>query len=165
MALLYDPGPFMPTSEGDFEKSSWMLTWDSGPWHLHDVEVGGAVFLVRAGDEQRLVWETRVTHWFAVPYEGLLDLSHEILIRWGLAISTPTMSPGGFCMGWRAEPVARVDREPSPMPDEVGGDDVLGLTGFQQTAHESPAFRRRWGFENEPDTLCSGPKLGWFGND
>jgi hypothetical protein len=58
MALLYDPGTFMPTT--DFDQSSWMLTWRDGPWHLHDIELGSTAHL-RAGSTQRIVWETRVT--------------------------------------------------------------------------------------------------------
>ena len=27
MALLYDPGAFMPKSTTDFDEASWMLTW------------------------------------------------------------------------------------------------------------------------------------------
>ena len=46
MALLYDPGRYMPETAADFDGSSWMLTWDDGPWHVHDVEVGGTVYLV-----------------------------------------------------------------------------------------------------------------------
>ena len=61
----------MPKSTTDFDNASWMLTWGDGPWHLHDVELGGTVYLVRAGSTQRIVWETRVTLAFGVPYEAV----------------------------------------------------------------------------------------------
>ena len=166
MALLYDPGKFMPTSAGDFDESSWMITWRNGPWHLHDVELGGTVYLVRAGSTQRIVWDTRVTHGFAVPYEALGGLANEVFIRWGLIIETPAMSPGGFCIGWRAEPIARLDRAPQPLPEHVitDEDDVLELDGFQQSTHMSKAFHQRWGLPPDPDVMCSGPPpMGWFG--
>lgn len=166
MALLYDPGTFMPHSTADVAGSSWMLTWDSGPWHLHDLEPGGTVFLVRAGNIQRIVWETRVTHSFAVPYEGVADLAMEVLSRWGLVIETPKMNPGGFCIGWRAEPVARLDRTPCPLPEHLSPDDgeVLDLDGFQQSALMTEAFRHRWSLPADPDVLCAGRSpIGWFG--
>ena len=82
MALLYDPGHLMPADPSDFAAMSWLISWPDGPWHLHDVEVGGTVLLVDSGPAQRIVWETRVTHSFAVPYESVNDLAVEILRRW-----------------------------------------------------------------------------------
>ena len=166
MALLYDPGTFMPKSTNDFEEASWMLTWRDGPWHLHDVELGGTVYLVRAGTVQRIVWETRVTQAFGVPYEAAHDLANEVLIRWGLIIQTPQMSPGGFCIGWRAEPVARLDRGPQPPPEHLIAEDgdVVDLDGFQQSTHMSVAFHHRWGLPPDPAVMCTGrPPMGWFG--
>lgn len=168
MALLYDPGTFMPKSTTDFEESSWMLTWRDGPWHLHDVEPGGTVYLVRAGATQRIVWETRVTHAFGVPYEAVDDLANEVFVRWGLIIQTPQMAPGGFCIGWRAEPVARLDRGPQPLPEDLITEDgdMLDLDGFQQSTHMSAAFHLRWGLPPDPDVMCTGrPPMGWFGPD
>ena len=49
-----------------------------GTWHVHDLEVGGTVLLVDSGPAQRIVWETRVTHSFAVPYESSLACLDEI---------------------------------------------------------------------------------------
>lgn len=95
MALLYDPGTFMPESTTDFDQSSWMLTWRDGPWHLHDIELGSTVYLVRAGSTQRIVWETRVTQAFGVPYEAIGDLANEVFLRWGLVIETPQMARAG----------------------------------------------------------------------
>ena len=83
MAFLYDPGIYMPSSVRDFVGSSWMSSWPDGPWHLHDVEIGGMVLLVDAGPAQRIVWQTRVTHTFSVPYEASGELKGEILRRWG----------------------------------------------------------------------------------
>lgn len=172
MALLYDPGTFMPTSLTEFSVASWMLTWNDGPWHLHDVEPGGTVYLVRAGTTQRIVWETRVTHSFGVPYESVGDLAGEVLRRWNLVIETPRMTPGGFCIGWQAEPVERLDRGPQPLPTDVvpaedavpAEDDVLDLDGFQQSALMPDAFRRRWGLPPDPDVECDRrTHVGWFG--
>lgn len=158
MALLYDPGTFMPTSFDAFEQASWMITWTDGPWHLHDLEIGGTVFLVRAGAEQCIEWETRVTQSFAVPYEGIDDLAAEVFHRWGLVIETPDMSPGGFCIGWRAEPVARPHRYALPLPEGTvpGDDDVLDLDGFQQSAYMSDAFHHRWDLPPEGEVFCTG---------
>jgi hypothetical protein len=165
MALLYDPGTFMPRSENDFAESSWMLTWSDGPWHLHDVEPGGTVYLVRAGTEQRIVWQTRVTHCFLVPYEAVSDLAVEVRKRWGLVIQTPKMNPGGFCIGWRAEPLAHLDRGPVVPAAEfiLSEDESLELTGFQQSEQMTYAFRRHWGLPAEPEVFCAGAKLGWLG--
>ncbi len=110
-----------------------------------------------------MVWETRVSHSFAVPYESVDDLAVEIFRRWGLVVETPEMVPGGFAIGWRAECVARLDREPI---DGVSGNDGedLGLTSFQQTEHMSDAFNKRWAIGDEPEVFCTGrPRLGWFG--
>ena len=166
MVLLYDPGRYMPESADDFSHTSWMLTWNDGPWHLHGVEPGGTVFLVRAGPAQEIVWETRVTQSFGVPYEAVNDLANEVLRRWGLVIETPKMNPGGYCIGWRAEPVARRDRGPLPLPESLvpAEGDVLDLDGFQQAAHMSEAFCRRWGIPTEDDSMCCGrPMMGWLG--
>ena len=133
MALLYDPGTYMPESAADFAASSWMLTWHDGPWHLHDVEVGGTVYLVRAGSTQPIVWQ---------------------------------MAPDGFCIGWRAEPVARFDRGPQPLAEHMTPEegDVLDLDGFQRSPHMSTAFHHRWGLPPDPDVVCTGrPPMGWFG--
>ena len=166
MALLYDPGTFMPHSTADFDEASWMLTWSDGPWHLHDVELGGTVYLVRAGSTQRIVWETRVTQAFGVPYEAVGDLANEVLIRWGLIIETPQMAPGGFCIGWRAEPVARLDRGPQPPPELIVPEEgeVLDLDGFQQSTHMSVPFHLGLFLPPDPDVVCTGrPPMGWFG--
>ena len=72
MAFLYDPGDRMPELAADFESMSWLLSWGDGPWHLHDLEVGGTVLLVDVAAQQ-IVWETRVTHMVAVPYESVGD--------------------------------------------------------------------------------------------
>jgi hypothetical protein len=168
MPLLYDPGEYMPTSIIDFDQMSWMLTWNDGPWHIHDLEPGGTVYLVRAGETQRIIWETRVTHSFGVPYEAVGDLAAEVRRRWGLRIQTPKMTPGGFCIGWRAEAVDRLEREPRTLPDWIipADDDVLDLDGFQQSEHLSAAFNHRWGLPHEPDVACTGrPRIGWFGPD
>jgi hypothetical protein len=166
VALLYDPGKYMPDSEEAFDSMSWMLTWPDGPWHLHDVEPGGSVYLVRAGSVQEIVWETRVTHTFGVPYEALGDLANEVFVRWGLVIETPKMSPGGYCIGWRAAPVQKLDRGPQHRSDRLttGDGENLDLTGFQETADMSAAFRDRWSLLAEPDLICAGrPVLGWSG--
>ena len=143
-----------------------MITWTDGPWHLHDMEIGGTVYLVDAGASQRIVWQTRVTHWFAVPYEGIGDLAMEVFTRWGLFIETPEMSPGGFCIGWRAEPVVRLNRGPQPLPDHiaVGESEILDLDGFQQSEHMSKAFHQRWGLPPTVESYCTGRSpIGWFG--
>jgi hypothetical protein len=157
----------MPDAEEAFDCTSWMLTWPDGPWHLHDVEPGGTVYLVRADSVQEIVWETRVTQTFGVPYEALGDLANEVLVRWGLVIETPSMTPGGFCIGWRAEPVQRLDRGPQQLPAHLapGDGEVLDLTGFQETDDMSAAFHHRWGLPVEPESMCSGPSfVGWFGS-
>ena len=164
MALLYDPGIRMPDQSSDFPAMSWLISWPDGPWHLHDLEVGGTVLLVDAGPAQRIVWETRVTHSFAVPYESVDDLAVEIFRRWGLVVETPEMVPGGFSFGWRAECVARLDRGPiDGVPARDDGED-LRLTGFQQTEHMSDAFNKRWAIGEQPEVFCTGrPAIGWFG--
>ncbi len=166
MAFLYDPGMYMPRSASDFDGRSWMISWPNGPWHLHDVEIGGTVLLVDAGPAQRIVWETRVTHTFSVPYEASSDLKGEILRRWGVDANVSKMVPGGFSIGWRAECVGRLDRGPVPIPDQLMPDEgeVLELTGHQQSAHASAAFRHRWGIGPEPEVTCTGrTPIGWFG--
>lgn len=166
VALLYDPGAFMPESVDDFDQSSWMISWPDGPWHLHDVEPGGIVLLVDAGPAQCIVWETRVTNTFAIPYESPLDLAAEMLRRWGVQPDVSRMMPGGFSIGWKAECLGRLDRGPVLTREllEPDTDDALDLTGFQQSADMSAAFNRRWGIEPEPEVLCSGrPSIGWFG--
>lgn len=168
MAFLYDPGSYMPKSIDDFDGMSWMISWPSGPWHLHDVEIGGTVLLVDSGTAQRIVWETRVTHSFSVPYEGSLDLKGEIARRWGIDADVSKMVPGGFAIGWRAEYVARLDRQPIPIPEHLTPNDgeSLELTGQQLSEFASAAFRHRWGFGPELDVMCSGrPAMGWFGPD
>ena len=107
-----------------------------------------------------------MTHSFAVPYESVNDLAAEIFQRWGLVVETPEMVPGVFSIGWRAECVARLDRDPLEMPASSPTDeaDELDLRGFQQSAHMSPAFNKRWGIGDEPEVFCSGrPPMGWFG--
>ena len=56
MVLLYDPGTRVPDGPDDFQEMSWLISWPDGPWHLHDVEVGGTVLLVDSGSAQRIVW-------------------------------------------------------------------------------------------------------------
>ena len=166
MALLYDPGSFMPRRPGDFLEMSWMITWPTGPWHLHDVMPGGTVYLVRAGDDQRIVWETTVTRSFAVPYEAIDDLATEVWLRWGLSIDTSAMNSGGFCIGWQAKPIARLDRGPLDVCEAASAAEAeaLDLDGCQSTEWETPVFRRRWGLPIEDETLCTGrAPIGWFG--
>jgi hypothetical protein len=166
MALLYDPGTRTPDVPDDFQAMSWLISWPDGPWHLHDVEVGGTVLLVDSGPAQRIVWETRVTHSFAVPYESVNDLAVEIFGRWGLVVETPEMVPGGFSIGWRAECVERLDRSALGTLPAMGtdGSDELDLSGFQQSAHMSAAFNKRWGIDDEREVFCSSrPRMGWFG--
>ena len=129
MAYLYDPGLYMPATAGDFDGSSWMISWPDGPWHLHDVEVGGTVLLVDV-DAQRLVWETQVTHAFMVPYEANHDLRSEILRRWGLDANVSEMVPGGFAIGWRARAIRRLDRGP------ICGDLSCGIRERRNEKHQ-----------------------------
>lgn len=172
MPLLYDPGIFMPTREDDFPETSWMVTWPDGPWHLHDTDPGGTVYLVRAADVQRIVWETRVVRSFAVPYESVDSLAAEVMCRWGLAIQTDDMSPNGFCIGWQAEPVARLDRGPLPMTDPASASaDLEGvvistdLDGFQFGLELTATFRTRWQLPDDDNILCGGREpIGWFGS-
>jgi hypothetical protein len=166
MAFLYDPGMYMPRSIDAFAESSWMISWPDGPWHLHDVEIGGTVLLVDSGPAQRIVWETQVTHTFSVPYEGSGDLKGEIFRRWGLDANVSQMASGGFAIGWRADCVARLDRGPVPIPERLVPHDgeTLELTGHQLSSDASAAFRHRWGLGLEPDVMCSGrPAIGWSG--
>jgi hypothetical protein len=169
MALLYDPGKFMPRSRADFDGMSWMLSWPDGPWHLHDVEPGGTVLLVDSGPAQRIVWETRVTYTFGLPYEAVDDLAAEVYKRWGVVIETPDMAPGGFCIGGQAEPIARPDRGPRDLPERLKpavGEELDLVPWFAQSAHMSAAFRYRWGIPTEPEVMCSGRvPIGWSGPD
>lgn len=42
--------------------------------------------------------------------------------------------------------------------------DEFDLRGFQQSAHMSAAFNKRWGNVDEREVFCSGrPPMGWFG--
>lgn len=168
MAFLYDPGLFMPGHRDDFDGTSWMVTWPTGPWHLHDTEPGGTVYLVRAGAEQRIVWETRVTRSFAVPYESVDGLAAEVQRRWGLRIDTSRMNPHGFCIGWQAEPVARLDRSPLSVDERLRSegetDTDLDLDGFQFSEWVSPAFRARWQLTDGASPPCTGrARVGWSG--
>jgi hypothetical protein len=164
MALLYDPGTRMPVASSDFPTMSWLISWEDGPWHVHDLEVGGTVLLVDSGPAQRIIWETRVTHSFAVPYESVGDLAVEIFRRWGLIVETPEMVPGGFGVGWRAECVARLDREALDVAPIAGDGEDFRLTGFQESEHMSDAFNATWAIGDQPEVFCTGrPSLGWFG--
>ena len=171
MALFYDSGRFMPSFDEDFEHTSWFRTWPNGPHHLHDVEPGGTVYLVRSGDEQRIMWETRVTRMVAVPYEALEGFADEAQRRWGIDLISVDMQPGGFCIGWMAEPVAYLNRAPRALPDPLQHSlepgESLALNGWQFGSDLSAAFRSRWGLpDNDPSDqhFCTGRSLiGWFG--
>ena len=65
------------------------------------------------------MWETRVTRMVAVPYEALGGLADEANRRWGIDLISVDMQPGGFCIGWMAEPVAFLDRGPRPLPESM----------------------------------------------
>ena len=170
MALFYDPGQFMPHSEDGFTGASWFRTWPDGPHHLHDVEPGGTVYLVRSGDDQRIMWETRVTHMVAVPYEALDGFADEVNRRWGITLLSIDMQPGGFCIGWKAEPVAYLNRAPRQLPDylerSLEPGESLDLNGWQFGSGLSAAFRYRWGLpERDPSDqhFCTGrAPIGWF---
>jgi len=169
MALLYDPGIFMPYSEADFHSTSWFRTWLDGPWHLHDTEPGGIVYLVNVAT-QRILWKTQVTRMVAVPYEGLEGLADEAEKRWGVELMSINMSPGGFTIGWMAQPLEWLDRGPRPLPDHlartVDANESLDLDGWQFGTQLSPAFRYRWGLpEHDPsdEHFCTGKApVGWF---
>ena len=166
MAYLYDPGRFMPKSADEVAEMSWLVSWPNGPWHMHDIEIGGTVYLVDAGPAQRILWRTEVTHCFSVPYESSLDLRHAITRRWAVDPDVSEVVPSGFAIGWRAKFVEQLDRGPIDMPDwePSEGDDTLELTGRQQTEHMSRNFRRCWALGPEPEVWCTGrPPLGWFG--
>jgi hypothetical protein len=172
MALLYDPGRFMPTTEADFTGTSWFRTWPDGPYHLHDVEPGGTVYLVRADSEQRIVWETRVTRMVAVPYEALDGFADEVHRRWDISLESIDMQPGGFCIGWMAEPVARLDRTARELPDymqrSLAPGETLDLDGWQFGGELTAAFRYRWGLpahDPSDEHFCTGrAPIGWFGD-
>lgn len=162
MALLHAPGRYMPSTSSSFPFHSWLIGWDSGPYCMHDLEPGGTVYLVD-DERQTIVWETRVTSSFAVPYEALGGLVAEVQARWGLLIEPDSLPPGGFCVGWRAEPVAWLDRGLAADPLDGAVED-LRLDGFQFTQECSPLFRRCWGLPEEEPHWCDGrPRLGWFG--
>lgn len=162
MALLYNPGRFMPRREHDFLGASWLMGWPDGMWCMHDVQPGGTVYLVDV-ERQLIVWHTRVTHSFAVPYEAVDDLAAEVERRWGLDIEIGTLPGSGYCVGWRAELVERIDRTLASDPLDTSGED-LRLDGFQLTNDASPLFTRRWDLTTEEPHWCTGiPRLGWFG--
>jgi len=168
MALLYDPGVFMPKSAAADGEMSWLMSWSTGPWHIHDIELGGTVYLIDAGPAQRMMWRTKVTHCFSVPYESSLDLANEIARRWGVNADISEMLPSGFGVGWRAEFVERLDRGPRAMPDwePCEGDEDLDLKHFQLSEHMTESRRQCWSLEPEPEVWCTGrPPLGWFGPD
>lgn len=157
MALLFDPGVFMPRSEPEFASFSWVVAWPSGPWHLHDVRPGGTVLLVDA-TRQRLVWHTRVTRSCAVPYEAAQSLALETKRRWALLPDVSDLPPQGFAVGWHAEPVAWLDRGPIDIEVVEGVSDGLGLTGFQMLDDTGPFFRRRWQLDDlveDSDGWCA----------
>jgi hypothetical protein len=161
MALLYDPGAFMPKHESDFDGASWMMGWDDGAWCMHDIRPGGAVYLVST-EHQRIVWETEVVESFAVPYEAVDDLALEVFLRWGLAIDTGTLPPSGYCVGWRARPIERCSTTLAPDLDDTSGED-LSLNGFQFTTEASPQFLRRWSLPTPATHWCTGRvEFGWF---
>lgn len=167
MALLYDPGIFMPATHAHFSATSWMMGWSDGVWCLHDLEPGGTVYLVDVAHQQ-IVWHTRVTASFAVPYEAVGSLAHEVSRRWGLTVDTGDLPPSGYCVGWRAEPIARLDREPIQELDHETGIRLnnnarFRLDGFQFTTDLPEGFLRHWGIEDDTSPWCSGrPRLGWF---
>jgi hypothetical protein len=169
MALLMDPGTFMPKHEDDFAETSWFQTWDTGPFHLHDAEPGGTVYLVDV-QAQRIVWKTEVVRMVAVPYEALDGFAAEVQRRWGIHLISVDMNPGGFCIGWMAKPIERLNRGPRTLTERlhrtVQPDENLDLTRWQFGEQLSPAFRYRWGLpEVDPSDqhLCTGrAPLGWF---
>jgi len=162
MALLYDPGGFMPTTPDAFEGASWMMGWNDSLWCMHDIRPGGTVYLVSVA-QQRIVWETEVVASFAVPYEAVHDLALEVFLRWGLAIDTGTLPPSGYCVGWKAAPRTLRSSGLEPDPEDRSGED-LALSGFQFTADASPLFMRRWGLRAEEPHWCTGQvEVGWFG--
>jgi len=180
MALLYDPGIFMPRTISDFAGASWLVGWSDGVWCIHDVDPGGTVYLVDVAT-QRIVWHTEVLQSFAVPYEASAALAGEVARRWGLNVDVDDLPIGGYCVGWRAAPVARLDRSlapdnnetlrhpdcgPADATDDVDdtGDTEFRLDGFQFTADLSPRFLQRWGLAPHEAHWCTGrPRLGWFG--
>lgn len=169
MALFYDPGIFMPRTEQAFRGTSWFRSWPGGPYHLHDVEPGGIVYLVDVA-AQRIMWRTEVTHMVAVPYEGIGDLSREAKRRWGIDLHSIDMNPGGFAIGWMAKPLVRLNREPRPLPEHlartVRADESLDLDGWQFGSDLSPAFRYRWSLPDHDasdEHYCTGRSpVGWF---
>lgn len=168
MSLLYDPGYFMPNSADDIASMSWLVSWSTGPFHVHDIEIGGTVYLIDAGPAQRIVWRTEVTHSFGVPYESSLDLRSAIATRWAIDADIHELVPSGYAIGWRAKFVERLDRGPIDLPgwEPSEGDDSLELTQFQQSEHATKNFRRCWALEPEPEVWCTGrPTLGWLGPD
>lgn len=146
MALLYDPGEFMPRTERDFRTFSWVMAWPLGPVHVHDIRPGGTVLLVDS-TRQRIVWHTRVTQCHAVPYEASASLALETERRWGLLPDVTHLGDGGFAIGWRAEAVARLDLSASDIEEVEGLTDDLALTGYQFLDEVGPFFRRHWGLD------------------
>lgn len=159
MALLYDPGVFMPRHAGDFPSFSWVMAWPEGPVHVHDIRPGGTVLLVDS-TRQRIVWHTRVTRCHAVPYEASASLAIETERRWGLRPEVAELGDGGFAIGWQAEPVARLDLSPNDIESKGCVTDDLSLTGYQFLSEVGPFFRRRWGLDtleglDDDDAWCS----------
>ena len=172
MALLYDPGIFMPAARTDFTSSSWLMGWSDGVWCLHDLEPDGTVYLVDT-KRQIIVWHTRVTASFAVPYEDVGALAGGGARRGGLGDDVGDLPRSGYCVGWRAEPLARLDRRLGPQrlaplgtaATDAGSDPHadLRLDGFQLTTALSSEFLRRWGLDDDGAPWCTGrPRLGWF---
>lgn len=161
MAFLYDAESRTPTTDAEFARTVWLISWDTGPWFVPDLMPGGTVFLVDTR-RQTIVWETRVVRSCAVPYEGVAELRSEVERRWGIPITIDTMVPSGFCIGWQAEPVRRLDRRRIYPPGRARpSDDELALTGAQWTADASAVFREAWQLDDDAPEVV-GRQIGWF---
>lgn len=168
MAYIYDPGIRLPRSASEFGSTVWLMSWVDGPWHIPELMPGGKVYLADVA-AQTLVWETEVVRSCAVPYEHTRDLAIEVERRWGIPVDTHDMVRTGFCIGWMAQPVRRLDRRALPVREgyvPVPGEE-LELTGEQYSHVMSSEFQRRWQIDPFDEPLYTGGRvpLGWFEAD
>jgi hypothetical protein len=168
MAFIYDPGIRLPRSASEFAGTVWLMSWADGPWHIPELMPGGKVYLADVAS-QTIVWETEVVQACAVPYEHSSDLALEVEARWGVPVVVDQMARSGWCIGWMAQPVRRLDRTALPVRADyvaVRGEE-LDLTGEQYSHVMSSEFRRRWQMDpfDEPIYLGGRVPIGWFEAD
>lgn len=110
MGLVFIPSTAMPPSPEALRDAYWFAVWDRPIPVPHDLLPGGTVYLADPLSGT-IVWETVVVDMVSVPYESSLMLRDHLSRRWHLEASEIRGDDPcpGYCIAWRAAPVARLD--------------------------------------------------------